>query len=587
MTWRLAVGLVLALGSAAALNWGYYAQHGAAASLPPLSVRRPVRSLRSLFGHKRWLLGFWTGICGWVLYVIALTLAPLSLVQACSAGGLGILAALTGIRSRRERLAVAISIAGLVLLAVSLAGATTSGHHANLRDAAVWMLASGAVAALAAGPAADLFARGAGLGMAAGILYSAGDVGTKAAVSGGFHFWFVPALLACHGLAFVALQLGFQRGNVLATAGLATLWTNALPIAAGMAVFGEPIPGGLLGVARIASFAAVVVGAALLTRSEAETEAAVPTAPTSDRLLRISGGTVAAVLLLVCAGAVRAEAVHASPVRMKDPLPIAGYTLIGQGSGGGTVWTGRIANPFVPNDTRNTDIYLPPGYSPDKHYPVLYLLHGFWGAPSGFVISLHFADVADSLIKAGTARPFIAVMPPGGRPDGTRQERGQSEWAGPSEDFIVRTVVPWTDAHLPTIPAARARAIAGLSAGAFGAVDISLRHLGLFGTAESWEGYFQPFRDGPFANASAATLAAHNPVLLVERNAASIRAHGLRFFLSTGGSHGNVRRIWTFDFDRELHSLGIKDRLWAQPPGVPGFGRNQLPSAIAYAEPNA
>jgi hypothetical protein len=84
MTWRLAAGLVLALASAAALNWGYYAQHGAASSLPPLSVRRPLRSLASLFGNRRWLIGFWTGIGGWVLYVVALTLAPLSLVQACS-----------------------------------------------------------------------------------------------------------------------------------------------------------------------------------------------------------------------------------------------------------------------------------------------------------------------------------------------------------------------------------------------------------------------------------------------------------------------------------------------------------------------
>jgi uncharacterized membrane protein len=61
----------------------------------------------------------------------------------------------------------------------------------------------------------------------------------QAAVPGGARFAFVPVLLACHGLAFVALQLGFQRGSVLATAGLATLFTNALPIAAGTTLFGE------------------------------------------------------------------------------------------------------------------------------------------------------------------------------------------------------------------------------------------------------------------------------------------------------------------------------------------------------------
>lgn len=573
MTWGLACGLVLALTSACALNWGYYVQHGAAASLPPLLLRRPFRSLAALFGNRRWLVGFWTGIGGWVLYVVALTLAPLSLVQACAAGGLAVLAVLAGVHSRRERLAVATSIAGLALLAISLAGPVRASQHANLRGAAVWMLASAAVAALAAGPVADFLSRAAGLGMAAGVLYAAGDVGTKAAVSGGFHLGFVPALLACHGLAFVALQLGFQRGDALTTAGLATLWTNALPIAAGMVVFGEPLPGGALGVARVAAFVAVVVGAALLTRPSADD--AVRTPQPGHRRPRIVCGALAAVVLLVCAGAVRAST---------DP-PLAGFRLIDHGSAGGTVWSGRIANPFVPADTRETDVYLPPDYSPAKRYPVVYLLHGFWGAPSSFVVSLRLADVADSLIRGGSARPFIVVMPPGGLPVGSKRQRAESEWAGVWEDFVVRTVVPWVDVHLPTTRTAGARAIGGVSAGGYGAVDIALRHVGLFAVAESWEGYFHPFRDGPFAATSPMTLAAHDPVLLARREAAAIRSHKLRFFLSTGGSHGSVKRRWTFAFDRELRRLGIADRVWAQPSGVAGFGRNQLPAALTYAEP--
>jgi S-formylglutathione hydrolase FrmB len=558
VTWSIAGGLVLALASAAALNWGYYAQHGAAAALPPLSVRHPLRSLAALFGNRRWLVGFWTGIAGWVLYVVALTLAPLSLVQACAAGGLAILAALAGIRSRRERLAVATSVAGLVLLAISLAGTVTGSRHANLRDAAVWMVASAVVAAVAASPATA-----AGLGTAAGILYAAGDVGTKAAVSGSFHVWFVPALLACHGLAFVALQLAFQRGSALTSAGIATLWTNALPIAAGMVVFGEPLPGGVLGVARVAAFVAVVVGAALLTRPGEGASVA-----------RVAAGGLTALALFTVVGTVHAQT---------PALP--NFTLFDTGPAGGTVWTGRIPNPFVPSDRRNAYLYLPPDFSPDKRYPVLYLLHGFWGDPSSFVLGLHITQIADGAISSGKARPFIAVMPPGGPPSGSKSERAKGEWAGPSEDYIVHTVVPWTDAHLPTVRSERMRAIAGVSAGAFGAVDMALRHVGLFQTAESWEGYFQPFRDGPFEHASAAALAAHNPSLLARTEAASVRRHGLRFFLSTGGSHGAVKRDWTFEFERELRGLRIGSRLWAQPPGVPNFGRNQLPAALQYAEP--
>ncbi len=88
------LGLLLALASTAALSWGFLAQHGAAAALPELSVRRPFQSLRLLFADRSWLVGFLTGIGGWVLYVAALALAPLSLVQATSAGGIGLLALL-------------------------------------------------------------------------------------------------------------------------------------------------------------------------------------------------------------------------------------------------------------------------------------------------------------------------------------------------------------------------------------------------------------------------------------------------------------------------------------------------------------
>ena len=95
-------------------------------------------------------------------------------------------------------------------------------------------------------------------------MYAAGDVGTKAAVQGGGRLAFVPVLLACHGLAFVALQLGFQRGGPLATAGVATLLTNSLPIAAGFVIFSESLPGGALGVLRVLAFLLVVAGAAAL-----------------------------------------------------------------------------------------------------------------------------------------------------------------------------------------------------------------------------------------------------------------------------------------------------------------------------------
>ena len=278
-------GLALSLASAACLSWGFVRQHGEAAGLPRLTVRRPLASLQALFGNRRWLTGFAVGIAGWATYVAALRLAPLSLVQAVSAGGIGLLALFVARATharleRREWAGVWLAVIGLVLLGLSLTRSSSTGGHGSGAAVGLWLAVSIAAAVLFAGPLARKLARGAGFGVAAGILYAAGDVATKAAVGGGAAAFFALAVFALHGLAFVVLQLGFQRGGALATAGVSTLAMNALPIAAGMAVFSEGLPDGAAAVARVLAFGAVVAGAGLLARPEPSSEGA-PTARTS------------------------------------------------------------------------------------------------------------------------------------------------------------------------------------------------------------------------------------------------------------------------------------------------------------------
>lgn len=132
----------------------------------------------------------------------------------------------------------------------------------------LWLGASLAVTMLALKVAPRLIGGGPAFGLATGILFAAGDVATKTAVVGGEHVYFVAALIACYALGTAVLQAGFQRGNALTTAGIATLFTNALPIIAGMTIFHEALPSGWLGAVRVASFALVIIGAVSLARHQ-------------------------------------------------------------------------------------------------------------------------------------------------------------------------------------------------------------------------------------------------------------------------------------------------------------------------------
>jgi len=271
---QIALALVLTIISACALNLGYLLQHDVASSLPPLSLRRPIASLRSLLVERRWLLGFGVQVGGFVLYVIALALAPLSLVQATAAGGIGILAIMVARithvpLTRREQAGAAVSVVGLALLGISLLSAHGEGSGTTRAWVGVWLAASAAGAAVCVTLLARAIGRGPAWGIASGVLFAAGDVATKMAVSGQVaDVAFLVCLIVFYSAGTAVLQAAFQRGGALTTAGLSTLMTNALPIAAGMVLFHEPLPSGWVGAVRIAAFAGVVAGAVLLgTRS--------------------------------------------------------------------------------------------------------------------------------------------------------------------------------------------------------------------------------------------------------------------------------------------------------------------------------
>jgi hypothetical protein len=165
-------------------------------------------------------------------------------------------------------------MAGLVLLGVSLIHHPSSPRSVPALGVALWVVVALAVVGLLVIVAVRTVFAGAVMGVSAGILYATGDIATKGVFSSTHRFDFVIALLVCHGLGFLVLQRGFQLGDELQTAGLSTMLTNALPIVAGITIFHEKMPPGLLGVTRGLAFVLVLAAAVVLARGPASARSA-------------------------------------------------------------------------------------------------------------------------------------------------------------------------------------------------------------------------------------------------------------------------------------------------------------------------
>jgi hypothetical protein len=279
----LVAGAALALLGAVALNGSFLLQHLGSRTAPRITLGRPLASLRGLLGSRLWLAGTVAGLAGWAVHVAALSQAPLSLVQAFSAGGLALVvpfaARVTHARlAVAERRAVLVMLGALVLLSAG-AAPPGSGVAAAALMAAFLAVSTAAAAALAVAPAGRRRAHG--LGIAAGVLYGAADAATKAA-TGAFHAggvaaavlspWVVVVAVASAG-GFFCFQRGLQIGPALPVIALMTAATNLVAIAGGLVVFAEP-----LGTSTAASAAHLLafglVGAAAWRLSAAQTRIA-------------------------------------------------------------------------------------------------------------------------------------------------------------------------------------------------------------------------------------------------------------------------------------------------------------------------
>ncbi len=277
---NLILGVVFASACALATNVGFLYKHRGACQAPAVDVRHPLRTARQLYSRKLFAIGMLIATGAWLFHVAAMSVAPLSLVQAVLAGGVVLLAVIAermfGLRiSRRQWGGIILTAIGLLLLGVSLPAV----HGAHSRFSVPAMVVFEGVlliagTALVIGPRIGAPAQHHGfmLGAAAGILFGVSDVATKA-ISGevGAHGllglpspWLLLAVIASIA-AFYCSAKGLQDGEAVPVIAVTGTAANVAGIVGGIVVFGDPLSGHPVMLALECAAFLLVLGAAWLT----------------------------------------------------------------------------------------------------------------------------------------------------------------------------------------------------------------------------------------------------------------------------------------------------------------------------------
>jgi len=134
-------------------------------------------------------------------------------------------------------------------------------------------------------------------------------------------------------------------------------------------------------------------------------------------------------------------------------------------------------------------VYTPPGYTADRKYPVLYLLHGIGGDETEWQRLCHPENIIDNLLADGKIQPIVVVMP-NGRAQVNDRAEGNVYASAPAfanfENDLLKDVIPAIEAKYSLYTNRENRALAGLSMGGGQSLNFGLAHLDVF----AWIGGF-------------------------------------------------------------------------------------------------
>jgi len=272
------LGIALAVVAALMTNFASLLKHRGCHRAAPVCIRSPLRSARGLASSPWFAAGWGLAAVAWLVHVAALSMAPISIVQAVLAGGAVTLAVMAqrvfgDPVERRQWFALLLGGSGLALLVLTVPH--FSGSHSGFSIGAILGFEGGLAllaAVLVTGHRSGRLARHGGvlLAVIAGTLFALAGVAVKGLLGAGemsiavIAPWVLLILLA-GTLAQYAAAAALQRGGAIETIGLMGLVANAAQIVGGVLVFGDPLSTDPLGFTlQVAAFGMVCASALLI-----------------------------------------------------------------------------------------------------------------------------------------------------------------------------------------------------------------------------------------------------------------------------------------------------------------------------------
>lgn len=308
---HLGFGVLMSVLSAVLYNVGFVIEKHGLQDMEPVHARRVRHLISTLLSSPVWLIGFCSMLAGLGLQVVALSLAPISVVQPIFVSGIVVLLVLSHV-TLNERLGarewVAIATVGLALLCISLSldlSSDQAGFNGQFGSLALAALPS-IVVAVGFFVLADRLSSGARhantragvYGLATGLIYGVSGLAIKAvaAIVEKHGLWLsIPHVLAsgylyafvgASGFGLLLFQTALQRCSASVVVPVSNVVSSTYVVAVGTVIFGEHLPGSGWKLAlRAIGFVGVFLSVLLLARPRSA--AAEPEMPLVEEPVRL------------------------------------------------------------------------------------------------------------------------------------------------------------------------------------------------------------------------------------------------------------------------------------------------------------